>query len=114
MFMGISFFRVGKFSSIILLKLFTVPLSWESLLSSIPIIQVSWISWTFWVRPFLLFAFSYIVVSMFSIISPMAFCLVSFFCGDGDREERLFQKPSNFLILNVESVAQTTDIHIDS
>jgi hypothetical protein len=37
MFMGISFFRLGKFSSIILLKIFTGPLSWESLLSSIPI-----------------------------------------------------------------------------
>jgi hypothetical protein len=64
MFMGISFFRVGKFSSIILLKIFIGPLSWESLLSSIPIILrlglliVSWISWMFWVRSFLLFAFS--------------------------------------------------------
>ena len=37
MFMGISFFRLGKFSSIILLKIFTGPLSWESSLSSIPI-----------------------------------------------------------------------------
>jgi hypothetical protein len=33
MFMGISFFRLGKFSSIVLLKIFTGPLSWESLLS---------------------------------------------------------------------------------
>jgi hypothetical protein len=38
MFMGISSFRLGKFSSIILLKIFTDPLSWESLLFSIPII----------------------------------------------------------------------------
>jgi hypothetical protein len=30
MFMGISFFRLRKFSSIILLKIFTGPLSWES------------------------------------------------------------------------------------
>jgi hypothetical protein len=34
MFMGISFFRFGKFSSIILLKIFTDPLSWEPSLSS--------------------------------------------------------------------------------
>jgi len=38
MSMGISFFRLGKFSSMILLKIFTGPLSWESSLSSIPII----------------------------------------------------------------------------
>ena len=38
MFMGITFFRFGKFSSIILLEIFTGPLSWESSLSSIPII----------------------------------------------------------------------------
>jgi hypothetical protein len=50
MFMGISFFRFGKFSSIILLKIFTGLLSWKSSLSSIPIILrfglliVSWIS----------------------------------------------------------------------
>jgi hypothetical protein len=37
MFMGISFFRLRKFSSIILLKMFAGPLIWESLLSSIPI-----------------------------------------------------------------------------
>jgi hypothetical protein len=43
-------FRLGKFSSIILLKIFTGPLSWESPFSSIPIILrlhlliVSWIS----------------------------------------------------------------------
>jgi hypothetical protein len=63
MFMGISFFRLGKFSSISLLKIFTRPLSWESSLSSIPIILrfglliVSWISWVFWVRSFLHFVF---------------------------------------------------------
>ena len=38
MFMGISLFRLGKFSSIILLKIFTNPLSWECYFSSIPII----------------------------------------------------------------------------
>jgi hypothetical protein len=53
MFMGISFFRLEKFPSIILLKIFTGPLSRESLLSSIPIILsfghliVFWISWMF-------------------------------------------------------------------
>jgi hypothetical protein len=57
-------FSLGKFSSIILFKTVTAPLSWESSLSSIPIIFmfdlliVSWISWKFWVRNFLLFAFS--------------------------------------------------------
>ena len=70
-----SFFRLGKFYSIILLKIFTSPLSWESLLSSIPIIIrfglliVSWISWIFWVRSFLHFAFSLTVVSMVSMVS---------------------------------------------
>ena len=38
MSMGISFFRLGKFSPIIFLKIFTGPLNWESSLSSIPII----------------------------------------------------------------------------
>jgi hypothetical protein len=53
MFMGISFFRLGKLSSIVLLKVFTGPLTWESSLSSIHIIFrfglliVFWISWMF-------------------------------------------------------------------
>jgi hypothetical protein len=34
----ISLFRLGKFSSMILLKTFSGPLSWESAFSSIPII----------------------------------------------------------------------------
>jgi hypothetical protein len=38
MFMGISFFRLGKFSFITLLKIFTGPLNWEFSLSSIPTI----------------------------------------------------------------------------
>ena len=86
MFMGISFFRLGKFSSIILLKIFTGPLSWKSLLSSIPIILrfglllVSWISWMFWVRSFLLFAFSLTVVSMFSTVSSASDILSSISC----------------------------------
>jgi hypothetical protein len=75
MAMGISFFGLGNFSSIILLKIFTGPLSWESSFSSIPIILrfclliVSWISWMFWVRSFLHFAFSFTVVSMASMVS---------------------------------------------
>jgi hypothetical protein len=53
MFMDISYFRLGKFSSISLLKIFTGPLSLESSLVSICIILrfhlliVSWISWMF-------------------------------------------------------------------
>ena len=63
-FMGISFFKLGRFSSIILSNIFAGPLNWESVLSSIPIILMfqsfhcSWVSWMFWVRNFLLFAFS--------------------------------------------------------
>jgi hypothetical protein len=38
MFIGIPFFRLGKFYSIVLLKIFTGLLSWESSLSSISII----------------------------------------------------------------------------
>jgi hypothetical protein len=74
-FMGIFFFRLGKFSSIILLKIFTGPLSYESSPSFIPIILtfglliVSSISWMCWVRNFLDFAFSLTVVSMFSMES---------------------------------------------
>jgi hypothetical protein len=30
MFIGISFFRLGKFPSVILLKVFSGPLNWES------------------------------------------------------------------------------------
>ena len=47
------FFGLGKFSSIILLKIFTGPLTWESFLSSVPInlrfgqLILSWISWMF-------------------------------------------------------------------
>ena len=90
MFMGISFFRFGKFSSIILLKIFTGPLSWESLLSSIPIILrfglliVSWISWMFWVRSFLHFAFSLTVVSMFSMGSSIPEILFYLLYSVGD------------------------------
>jgi hypothetical protein len=78
---GISFFRLGKFSSIILLMIFTGPLSWESMLSSVPIILrfhlliVYLISWMFWVRSFLLF--SLIVVSMLSLVSSASEILSS-------------------------------------
>jgi len=37
LFMGITFYRSWKFSFLILLKIFTGPLSWESSFSSIPI-----------------------------------------------------------------------------
>ena len=73
--MGISFFRLWKFSSIILLTIFTGPLSWESSFSFIPIfltfglLMVSWISWMFWVKNFVHFAFSLTVFSMFSMVS---------------------------------------------
>jgi hypothetical protein len=84
--MGISFFRLGKFSSIILLKIFTGPLNWESTISFIPIILrfglliMSWISWMFWVRSFLLYAFSFTVVSMFSMVSSAPEILFSISC----------------------------------
>ena len=64
MFMAISFFRCGKFSSIILLKIFAGPLCWKSSFSPSPIIHrfglliVSWNSWMFCVRIFLHFTFS--------------------------------------------------------
>jgi hypothetical protein len=85
MFMGISFFRLGKFYSIILLKILTGPLSWESSLSSIPIILrfgLLTVSWMFWVRSFLHFAFSLTVVSVFSkASSALRFSLLSLvFC----------------------------------
>jgi hypothetical protein len=87
MFMTISFFRLGKFSSIILLKIFTGPLIWESSLSTIPIIPrsglviVSWISWMFWVKSFLNFPFYLTVVSMFSMVSSAPEILYSICCN---------------------------------
>jgi hypothetical protein len=77
---------LGTFS-IILLKIFSCPLSWESLLSSIPIIHrfgifiVSCTSWMFWVTSLLRFAFSLIVVSMSSMVSSIPeICLSLVFC----------------------------------
>ena len=88
--MDVSFFRLGKFSYIILLKIFTGPLSWKSSFFSICIILrfglliVSWICWMFWVRIFLHFTFSLIVESMFPMepvhmrffLLPLVFCLL--------------------------------------
>jgi hypothetical protein len=62
--MAFSFFRFGKFSSMILLKIFSGPLSWESLFSSIlitlrfGIFIMSWISWMLGLRVLLGFKFS--------------------------------------------------------
>ena len=72
---GHYFFRLGKVFSIILWKIFTGPLTWIASIFSISIILrfglliVYYISWMFWVRIFLYFAFSLIVVSMFSLVS---------------------------------------------
>jgi hypothetical protein len=86
MFMGISFFRLGKFSSLILLKILAGPLSWEHLPFSISIflrvglLILCWISWIFWVRIFLHFAFSLTVVAMFSMVCPEPKILSSISC----------------------------------
>jgi hypothetical protein len=86
MFMGISFFRLGKFFCIILLKIFTGPLSWKFSFFSIAIILMfvhlilSWISWMFCVRIFLHFTFSLIVVSKFSIVTSAPEILSSISC----------------------------------
>jgi hypothetical protein len=86
MFMGISFFIWGKFSAVILLKIFTGSLCWESSLSSALFIHrfglliVSWISWLFWVRTFLHFAFSLSVMSMFSMVASTLEILSSISC----------------------------------
>jgi hypothetical protein len=69
-----------------LLKIFTGPLSWESSLSSIPIILriglliVFWIYWVFLVRRLLHFAFSLTVVLMLSMVSPAPEILSSTSC----------------------------------
>jgi hypothetical protein len=77
MFIGISFFRLGKFFPVILLKMFSGPWSWESS-SSIPIIFslglfiVSLISCMIFVRKFLDLAFSW---SDVSVTSTYLLCL---------------------------------------
>jgi hypothetical protein len=69
-----------------LLKIFAGPLSWKSSFSSTPIIHrfglliVSWISWMFWVRIFLHFVFSLIVVPMFSMESSVPEIVSSISC----------------------------------
>jgi hypothetical protein len=74
MFMDISLFRLGKFYSIILLKIFTGPLNWEYLLSSIPIIPkfdlliCPGFTGCFGLGDFCIFIFSDFV-SMFSMVS---------------------------------------------
>ena len=84
--MGITFFRFGRFSSIIVLKIFTGTLIWISSFSSTPIIRrfglliITWISWMFWVRIFLHFAFHFIVVPMFSMQSSAPEILSSISC----------------------------------
>ena len=85
MFMGISFFRYWKFSSITLLKIFAGLLSWESSFSSTIIhrfglLIVSWVSWMFWVGIFLHFAFSLIVVFMLPMESSASEILSSISC----------------------------------
>jgi len=85
MFMGITFFRLGMFS-LILLKIFTGPLSWESSLSSIPIILrfdlliESWISCMFWTSSFICFTLSLTVVSRISVESSAPKILSSISC----------------------------------
>ena len=86
MFMSISFFKLGKFFSIILLKVFTGPLIWKSLLSFIPIIfSFGYPHYVLdfldvWVRSILHFPFSLTVVSMFSIVSSAPEVLSSVSC----------------------------------
>ena len=84
----ISFFKLGEFSSIILLVICIGPLSWDYSLSSIPIIlgfghfNVSLFTWMFCIRSFLHFVFSLNVFSMLSMVSftPEIFSLSLVFC----------------------------------
>jgi len=84
--MVISIFRLGKFSSIILLKVLTISLRWESLLSYIPItiwfglLIVSCVSCMFQVRSVLLFAFYFSTASMVFMVSFAAEILSSMYC----------------------------------
>ena len=86
--MGIFYIRFGKFSSIILLKIFAGPLSWKYSFSSIPIILkfglliVSWISWMFWVRSFCFWGFLWLLCQCFLwYFLPLRFSLLSLiFC----------------------------------
>ena len=86
MCMGISFFRLGKFSFIILLKLFTGCLSlgiftlFYTYYTRFGLLIVSYISWIIWVRSFLHFEFSLTVVSVFSMVSSVPEILSSISC----------------------------------
>ena len=80
------FFRLGKFSSMILLNIFSVPLSCISSPSSIPIILkfvlfiVSQISWMFCVKNLLDLMFSLTNESISSIVSSAPEILSSISC----------------------------------
>jgi hypothetical protein len=84
MFIGISFFR--KFSSVILLKMFSDPLNLDCSHSSTPIILrlclfiVSKISWMFWFRNFFHFIFSSTDISISSVVFSMPEILSSISC----------------------------------
>ena len=85
---AMSLFRLWKLSSMILLKMFSVPLSQYSSPFSISILfrfylfSVFWISWIFWVGRFLHFLFSLTDVSILpmyllclrSHLLPLIFC----------------------------------------
>ena len=81
--MIISFFRLGKFSSLILLQIFSDPLSWDSSPSPLPLflkfdlLIFSWISWIFWVLPVIQFSISFI--QMLAFITPYLFPKLSIF-----------------------------------
>jgi hypothetical protein len=82
MFMGISFFRLGKFSSTILLKILIGPLSWESLLVLGFIFSLYLrFSGCFRLKAFFfLFAFSLTVMLMFSMVSSAPESISYIFC----------------------------------
>ena len=88
--MAITFFRLEKFSSMILLKTISGPLSWESSFSSILTILrfgvfiVFWISQMLWVMSVLHFAFSLTVVSISSNVSSIPEILSSVSCIASD------------------------------
>ena len=73
MFMSISFFGLGKFSSLILLKIFTSPLSWKSSLSYIPIIFRFGLLIVSWVFAFCIFFDWCVNVSMLSSAPEILF-----------------------------------------
>ena len=85
MFTGISFFRLEKFSSIILLKIFTVPLSWH-LLSLLYLLSLALVfslclrfPGCFGLESFCILDLLLTIVSMFSMVSsaPEIFSSIS-------------------------------------